>query len=122
MNGVGAKVGLAILSALDADSLTRAVQDGDVQSLTRVPGIGKRTAERLVVEMRDRLGDGTSYATALSGHGGDRVATDPVSEAVSALIALGLKPPEASRRVAAIENDGLPPEEIVRIALKAMAG
>ncbi len=121
VNGVGAKVALAILSALDADALSRAVQDGDVQSLTRVPGIGKKTAERLVIEMRDRLTDAVGGASPIAPRAG-ATASDPIAEAVSALIALGLKPPEASRRVAAIDSDGLPPEEIVRIALKAMAG
>ena len=125
VNGVGAKVALAILSGMDGDTFARCVADGDTASLTRLPGIGKKTAERLVMEMRDRL-------AALPGAGGAGLPmpgsgkaippADPVSEAVSALIALGLKPQEASRRVAAIEGDGLPPEELVRQALRGMAG
>ena len=120
VNGVGGTVALAILSALDGNALARAIASGDVQTLTRVPGIGKKTAERLVVEMRDRLQAMPSGLPAANPGTGARAA-DPVSEAVSALIALGLKPQEASRRVADIETGTLPPEEIVRLALKSMA-
>jgi len=122
VNGVGAKMALAILSGMDAATLGRCIAEGDTARLSRLPGIGKKTAERLVIEMRDRLG-------ALPGPGqpgsslhrapGDRP-VDPTSEAVSALVALGLKPPEASRRVAAIDSAGLASEDIVRLALKAM--
>jgi Holliday junction DNA helicase RuvA len=122
VNGVGAKVALAILSGMDTATLGRCVLEGDTTSLARLPGIGKKTAERLVIEMRDRLGTlpaaGRSGAP-LDGDSRD-VATDPTTEAVSALIALGLKPPEASRRVAAIEPADLACEDIVRLALKAM--
>ena len=121
VNGVGAKVALAILSTLESDALARAVHDGDVSTLTRVPGIGKKTAERLVVEMRDRLNDDNDTLRLATTAGETEQASDPVAEAVSALIALGLKPPEASRRVASIAEEGLAAEEMVRQALKAMA-
>lgn len=120
VNGVGGKVALAILSTMDGDALARTVNEGDVQALTRVPGIGKKTAERLVVEMRDRLQGLPAVGLAAPG-GAIPVASDPISEAVSALIALGLKPQEASRRVSVIDEPGLPPEELVRRALKSMA-
>ena len=122
VNGVGAKVALAILSGMDAVTLGRCVLEGDTARLARLPGIGKKTAERLVVEMRDRLGNlpaGGPLGARLDGasaHG----AMDPTAEAVSALIALGLKAPEASRRVSAIETAELASEDIVRLALKAM--
>jgi len=122
VNGVGAKVALAILSGMDAVTLGRCVLEGDTDRLARLPGIGKKTAERLVVEMRDRLGNlpaGGPLGARLddaSVHG----AMDPAAEAVSALIALGLKAPEASRRVSAIETAELASEDIVRLALKAM--
>ena len=119
VNGVGGKVALAILSTMDGDTLASAVAEGNVQALTRVPGIGKKTAERLVVEMRDRL-QAPLHGGPLGGDPSPASAQDPVSEAVSALIALGLKPQEASRRVSAIEAGALPPEEIVRRALKSM--
>jgi Holliday junction DNA helicase RuvA len=122
VNGVGAKMALAILSGMDAATLGRCVLEGDTTSLSRLPGIGKKTAERLVVEMRDRLGPSPASADSGSALGGGApdAGVDPAAEAVSALIALGLKPPEASRRVAAIDCEGLACEDIVRLALKAM--
>ncbi len=122
VNGVGAKVALAILSGMDTNTLGRCVLEGDTASLSRLPGIGKKTAERLIIEMRDRLGplpvDGR--AGPLPGNGRLGGNMDPAAEAVSALIALGLKAPEASRRVAAIDSAELACEDIVRLALKAM--
>lgn len=122
VNGVGAKMALAILSGMDAATLGRCVLEGDTTSLSRLPGIGKKTAERLVIEMRDRLGPSSTDGGTQALQGGTLTerAMDPAAEAVSALIALGLKPPEASRRVAAIDSAGLACEEIVRLALKAM--
>jgi len=122
VNGVGAKVALAILSGMDTATLGRCILEGDTTRLSRLPGIGKKTAERLVVEMRDRLGKlpaGGQPGSPLDGASAD-AAMDPAAEAVSALIALGLKAPEASRRVAAIEVAELASEDIVRLALKAM--
>lgn len=123
VSGVGAKLGLAILSGMDASGFTRCVLDGDGASLSRLPGIGKKTAERLIMEMRDRID--TDSAVGANAHPGTGPATatrrdDPVAEAVHALIALGLKPPEASRRVNAVGTDGLACEEIVRRALQSM--
>ena len=117
VNGVGAKVALAILSGMDVTTLGRCILEGDTTSLARLPGIGKKTAERLVIELRDRLGPLPS-----AGQPGASldVPMDPAAEAVSALIALGLKPPEASRRVAAIDCAERACEDIVRMALKAM--
>jgi Holliday junction DNA helicase RuvA len=122
VNGVGAKVALAILSGMDAATLGRCILEGDTARLTRLPGIGKKTAERLVIEMRDRLGNvpGGGQPGASPGGTFTNGAADPAAEAVSALIALGLKAPEASRRVGAIEVAGLASEDIVRLALKAM--
>jgi Holliday junction DNA helicase RuvA len=122
VNGVGAKVALAILSGMDADSFARCVLDGDAARLTRLPGIGKKTAERVIMEMRDRLHALSAGAGGIVVPGAPpRRAADAVSEAVSALIALGLKPQEASRRIAMLDSEGLPPEEIVRLALRGMA-
>ncbi len=122
VNGVGAKVALAILSGMDVATLTRCVYEADVASLAKLPGIGKKTAERLVIEMRDRLeAPGTRVATSVAtGAPPPPRPDDPVAEAVSALIALGLKPAEASRRVGAVAEDGLACEEMVRRALQAM--
>ena len=123
VSGVGAKLGLAILSGMDASRFSRCVLEGDGASLSRLPGIGKKTAERLIMEMRDRIE--TESTGAVTDHVGAGSAPaphphDPVAEAVRALIALGLKPAEASRRVNAVEADGLACEEIVRRALQSM--
>ena len=121
VSGVGAKLGLAILSGLDAGGFARCVLEGDTASLARLPGIGKKTAQRLVMEMRDKVDDvSAGLAVARIGAGPAPRRDDPVAEAVSALIALGLKPPEASRRVHAVEAEGLACEEIVRLALQSM--
>ncbi len=122
VNGVGAKMALAILSGMDAATLGRCVLEGDTTSLSRLPGIGNKTAERLVIEMRDRLGPMPAEGRSGSplGSAAPERRADAPAEAVSALIALGLKAPEASRRVAAIDCGGLACEDIVRLALKAM--
>ena len=123
VNGVGAKLALAILSGLSVGALTAAVNDGDTATLSRLPGIGKKTAERLIIELRDRLAQMPGLATLAAG---GTVSGSPVSvrgdasaEAVNALIALGYKPPEASRLVAALETEDLSVEDIVRRALQA---
>ncbi len=122
VNGVGAKVALAILSGMDVTTLGRCVLEGDTASLSRLPGIGKKTAERLVIELRDRLGTlpAAGHSARPLGDDSQDGAMNPAAEAVSALIALGLKPPEASRRVAAIDCAERACEDIVRLALKAM--
>ncbi len=123
VSGVGARLGLAILSGMDAAGFARCVQEGDTASLAKLPGIGKKTAERLVVEMRDRLAGESATAGAGVAALMDVVhppAADPVSEAVSALVALGFKPHEASRQVRGIESRDLSSEEIVRRALQSL--
>ncbi len=119
VNGVGAKMALAILSGMNAESFARCVQEGDTGSLTRLPGIGKKTAERLIVEMRDRLeawqADGALPVVMATPIGSAR---DEVNDALSALVALGYKPPEASRMVNAIDAEGKNSEQIIRAALQ----
>jgi len=123
VNGVGAKIALAILSGIEADQFAACVQEGNVAKLTRLPGIGKKTAERLIVEMRDRLADWVKDVNlAATTPDATRVAAaDPIADAVSALIALGYKPNEASRYVHAVAQDGMSSEAIIREALKAIA-
>ena len=123
INGVGPKLALSILSAISADDFARCIQDNDTTTLVRLPGVGKKTAERLVIEMRDKLKD---WQTGLLPHGKTPAGMidiehkgDPVQEAVSALIALGYKPPQASRMVSQIDSHELSSEEIIRDALKA---
>ena len=112
VSGVGGKVALALLSGLDADGLARCVQAGDAAGLARIPGIGKKTAERLLFELRDRLPG--------AGGVGVDVPAEPLAEAVAALVALGFSPNEAQRRVRAVDAAGLGSEEIVRAALRAV--
>jgi holliday junction DNA helicase RuvA len=115
VNGVGPRLALTILSGISVDSFIRCVRDSDTVALTRLPGIGKKTAERLVVEMRDRLGE-TASSTA-SGMGG----MNPREEALSALVSLGYKAHEASRMLHAITEAGISSEEMIRRALQNAA-
>jgi Holliday junction DNA helicase RuvA len=113
---------LAILSAMSAAEFATCVQVDDIAAMTRIPGVGKKTAQRLVMEMKDKLDDGVT-ATLPQGASPSSLratAESPVSEAVSALVALGYKPPEASRMVRAVETAGLGSEEIIRAALQSM--
>jgi len=120
VSGVGPRMALAILSGMSADTFVRCIQDNDTAALIRVPGVGKKTAERLVVELRDRLDKGMGGVTGLP-TAIDSGPVNPVEEAVSALIALGYKPPDAARMVRGVEAKGLGVEEIIRRALQAAA-
>jgi holliday junction DNA helicase RuvA len=112
VNGVGPRLALTILSGISADAFARCVRDNDSAALTRLPGIGKKTAERLVIEMRDRLDQVQGDAI------GDS-AGNPRDEALSALIALGYKPPEAARMLQGIKETDLASEELIRRALQS---
>ncbi|MDR6991687.1 Holliday junction branch migration protein RuvA [Luteimonas sp. 3794] len=116
VTGIGAKIALAILSGVSVDTFARLVQTGDVTALTKIPGIGKKTAERMVVELRDRAADLAGAGGAI---GGTQVPADPMSEAVVALQQLGYKPADAVRMAKAAANDGDPPEIIIRKALQS---
>ncbi len=121
ISGVGPKLALAILSGMSADEFVGCVQGGDSAALTRVPGVGKKTAERLVVEMRDRVKDwqGVSLSPDAVSTAGEPAA-DALKDAISALVALGYKPQEASRMVNAVESEGLASEDVIRLALRAV--
>ncbi len=125
VSGVGAKVALAILSGMSTDEFARAIQTDDTAALVRLPGIGKKTAERLIVEMRDRLDRLDMVAPIASVNVGSSpviaATTNPANEAADALAALGYKPQEASRMVRSVNTEGLSSEEIIRAALKAAA-
>jgi len=118
VTGIGAKIALAILSGASVEDFARLVQVGDVAALTRIPGIGKKTAERIVVELRDRAADFALSGIAISGKAGF-VPADPLSEAVVALQQLGYKPMEAARMGEQAREDGDSTETIIRKALKA---
>ncbi|HST45345.1 MAG TPA: Holliday junction branch migration protein RuvA [Luteimonas sp.] len=115
VTGIGARIALAVLSGTSVDDFARLVQVGDVTALTRIPGIGKKTAERMVVELRDRAADLAGGGPVGSGP----VATDPYSEAVVALQQLGYKPVEAQRMARQAMVDGDSPETIIRKALQS---
>ena len=120
VNGVGAKLALTILSGSDVDTFARSVQDGDTASLTRLPGVGKKTAERLIVEMRDRLKE-VSSAMGLQDIVVDSAsapAGGAKNEAVEALMALGYKPAEADKMLRSFDIDGMSTEQIIRQALQ----
>ncbi len=121
VNGVGAKMALAILSGMEADEFAQCIADGDAARLTRLPGVGKKTAERLIIEMRDRLKDWQSSPKSGSGSvdRSIKMNVEPSDEAVSALIGLGYKPQEASKYVLAVAADDMSSEDIIREALKA---
>ena len=116
VSGIGAKIALAILSGVTVDEFARHVQNGDLASLTRIPGIGKKTAERIVVELRDRV-DG--LVGTVSSRLGGGVPNDPVSEASVALQSLGYKPAEVLRMVKDVAAPDDSSEDIIRKALRA---
>ena len=116
VTGIGAKIALAILSGASVDDFARLVQTGDVVALTRIPGIGKKTAERIVVELRDRAADFTGGASSIVGK---PLPNDPVSEASIALQQLGYKPAEIIRMLKE-GAAGDSAEDIIRKALKSM--
>jgi Holliday junction DNA helicase RuvA len=114
VSGIGAKIALAVLSGVSVDEFARLVQTSDVTALTRIPGIGKKTAERMVVELRDRaanLGGGPS--------GSSSITQDPQSEAVSALQQLGYKPADAVRMAREATANGDDVATIIRKALQS---
>jgi Holliday junction DNA helicase RuvA len=118
VTGIGPKIGLALLSGIDVDTFMRCVETQDVAALTRIPGIGRKTAERLLVEMRDRiraLGQLPAAAPRPGGAGGAR------AEAYAALVALGYRPVEVNRLLQGVEQDGAGTEELIRRALQAAA-
>jgi Holliday junction DNA helicase RuvA len=117
ISGVGAKIGLAILSAMSVEGFRHCIEYEDTASLVKVPGIGKKTAERLIIEMRDRIDTGSaqSGATTVAIEAGAR------SEAVDALIALGYKPREVQKLIGDLDVDGKSAEDIIRLALRQVA-
>ena len=110
VNGVGPKLALTILSGISVEGFARCVQENDAGALTRLPGIGKKTAERLVVEMRDRLDDVGAPLSVPGAH--------PRDEALSALVSLGYKPQEAAQMLRGIKEEALSSEELIRRALQ----
>ena len=120
VSGIGAKIALAVLSGVSTSDFARLVHAGDVVALTKIPGIGKKTAERIVVELRDRV-DGLSVS--LPGMPASAAAPlDASGEATVALQQLGYKPAEVTRLVQKVAADGDSAEAIIRKALRAALG
>jgi Holliday junction DNA helicase RuvA len=115
VSGVGPKIALALLSGMSVAAFTSCVQSEDVAALTRVPGVGRKTAERLIVEMRDRL------APAAAGAAAAPLGDTPEGEAFGALVALGYRPAEATRLIKAVEPGTYTTEELIRRALQGAA-
>ena len=117
VSGVGPKIALALLSGISVAAFAQCVRNEDITALTRVPGVGRKTAERLIVEMRDRLAAPPGAATASA----DPAGTTAESEAYGALVALGYRPAEASRLLKAVPPGTHSTEELIRRALQGAA-
>ena len=116
ISGVGPKLALALISAFDVDQLAQAVADGDAGRLTRVPGIGRKTAERMLLELKDRLAEIAVVPAA----GRSAADASAAAEAEHALIALGYKPQDAAQLVRDVGDEDMAVEAIVREALRAV--
>jgi len=121
VTGIGPKLALAILSGSSVEAFTQCVLAQDAAALTRIPGVGRKTAERLLVEMRDRLQAAVqaSGGTLAGASGGATAGAE--AEALSALVALGYKPAEASRLLQAVRAPGASTEDLIRGALQGAA-
>jgi len=124
VNGVGPRLALTILSSIDPNEFVRCVINNDTESLVRLPGVGKKTAERLIIEMRDKVSHWQSsdaLPLAESNLGKNKSSHNQITQdAIAALISLGYKPQEASRAVAKVDDGALTSEDIIRQALREM--
>lgn len=118
VNGVGPRLALTILSSVKVEGFVQAVIHNDVDSLTKIQGIGKKTADRLLIEMRDKLSE-WSHQSQLT-HTPNQVRHQIIQDAISALITLGYKQPEANRYVTKIDDGKLSSEELIKRALREM--
>lgn len=123
VNGVGPRLGLTILSSITPNDFVRSILNNDTQSLTRLPGIGKKTAERLVIEMRDKLNEWKQEIAKLEQspeHQQTHGRQSSLQDAIAALISLGYKPQEANRVITKIDDGKSSSEELIRSALREM--
>ena len=121
VSGVGAKTALGVLSGMTVDAFVRAVETEDVGSLVRMPGIGRKTAERLIIEMRDRVRHPALVAGLAAVGGLTTVPAEPRAEALDALVALGYKAPEGRRMLDRVPETVTSTEELLRAVLKSAA-
>jgi len=133
VNGVGPKLALAVLSAMSADQFVNCVRHDDVTGIVKIPGVGKKTAERLLIEMRDRLKDWQMSSTPATDSMPVQLSNEQTfvnysndsaynnkSDATTALISLGYKQVQADKAVKLVYTDGMSSEDIIRHALKSM--
>jgi len=123
VSGIGPKLGLAVLSGMSVGNFKNAVVNGDVASLAKISGLGKKTAERIVLELKDKLGVAAAWEAASATHAPSEQETE-ANEAVLALIALGYKQVEAHKTVRDLQEkqpEAKGAEELVKLALKRMA-
>lgn len=123
-NGVGPKLALTILSGLTAEQFVQCVEHDDVTTLVKLPGVGKKTAERLLIEMRDRIKElnmaPSALPTNVAGTASPLIKSNGMDDAVSALVSLGYSPQQAQKSVKAVYSDGDDSEVVIRNALKSM--
>jgi Holliday junction DNA helicase RuvA len=119
VSNVGPKLALAILSGMSVDNFLRCVEAGDADSMVKIPGVGRKTADRLIVEMRDRVKGFGENSFAVHAGMSEPVSAGPQAEAFSALVALGYKPVEVTRLLKGVGADAQSTEDIIRQALKA---
>ncbi len=125
ISGVGAKMALAILGSMPLKDLSLAILLGDITALSRAPGVGKKTAQRIALELKDKISQADVEASAAAGTASGAVLTqsDNVTEALEALIALGYTATEARNALAGVKDAAsASPDELIRLALRAMAG
>jgi len=116
VSGVGPKVAMSVLSSLKTDELTLAIATKDFKELTRAPGVGKKTAERIVLELKDKINSGSNIISAASSED-----TDIIIQVVQALISLGYNYNEASMALSSIENKDKPVDSLIKEALKRLS-
>ena len=121
MSGVGPKAGLAILSVMNPDRVALAISAGDHKAFTAANGVGPKLAQRIVLELKDKVGKGLAEGGLSLGDAAVQSPTGNLSQAIAALVSLGYSQSEAAQSVAKVDET-LPVEEIIKLALRSMAG
>ncbi len=122
VSGVGPKIALGVLSGISIDTFLTCVDAGDADTLVRIPGIGRKTAERMLIDLRDRVKELSGGATGVPVTAGAPIGAQAEGEAYSALVSLGYKPAEVVKLLKSVAVDNATTEELIRAALKVAAG
>ena len=120
VSGVGPKLALSLLSGMEPNAFLRCIERDDVVTLTKIPGVGKKTAERLIIELRDRIKELMPNSATATERLSLTTQLSPIAEAEQALMALGYKPLEAQKAVALVKNQHEDTAKLIRAALKSM--